>query len=69
MVPKDAVAERDGKKVVFEIREGKAKARSVVTGVERQGQIVVREGLSGGETLVLKPGDAVKDGVAVKVKS
>jgi len=69
MVPKDAVVERDGKKVVFEIREGKAKARSVVTGVERQGQIVVREGLSGGETLVLKPGEAVKDGVAVKVKS
>jgi RND family efflux transporter MFP subunit len=69
MVPKDAVAERDGNKVVFEIREGRAKARAVVTGVERQGQVVVREGLSGGETLVLKPGDAVKDGVAVKVKS
>jgi HlyD family secretion protein len=68
-VPKDAVATRDGKSVVFEIREGKAKARPVTVGIERQGQVVIREGLSGGETLVLRPGDAVKDGAAVKVKS
>jgi hypothetical protein len=54
---------------VFEVREGKAKSRPVTVGVERQGQVVIREGLSGGETLVLKPGDAVKDGAAVKVKS
>jgi RND family efflux transporter MFP subunit len=67
-VPKDAVVQRDGKSVVFEIREGKAKARTVVTGVERQGNLVVREGLAGGETLVIRPGDAVKDGVSVKVK-
>jgi RND family efflux transporter MFP subunit len=68
-VPKDAVATRDGKSVVFEIREGKAKSRAVTVGIERQGQVVIREGLSGGETLVLKPGEAVKDGAAVKVKS
>jgi RND family efflux transporter MFP subunit len=67
-VPKDAVVQRDGKSVVFEIREGKARVLTVVTGVERQGNLVVREGLAGGETLVLRPGDAVKDGVAVKVK-
>jgi RND family efflux transporter MFP subunit len=67
-VPKDAVVQRDGKSVVFEIREGKAKARTVVTGLERQGNLVVREGLAGGETLVIRPGDAVKDGVQVKVK-
>ena len=68
-VPKDAVATRDGKSVVFEVREGKAKSRPVTLGAERQGQVVVREGLAGGETLVLRPGDAVKDGAAVKVKS
>jgi HlyD family secretion protein len=68
-VPKDAVATRDGKAVVFEIREGKARSRPVTVGIERQGQVVIREGLSGGETLVLKPGEAVKDGAAVKVKS
>jgi RND family efflux transporter MFP subunit len=68
-VPKDAVVTRDSKSVVFEVREGKARTRPVTVGVERQGQVVIREGLSGGETLVLKPGDGVKDGVAVKVKS
>ena len=68
-VPKDAVATRDGKSVVFEIREGKAKTRLVTLGMERQGQVVIREGLSGGETLILRPGEAVKDGAAVKVKS
>ena len=63
------MATRDGKSVVFEIREGKAKARPVTVGIERQGQVVVREGLSGGETLVRQPGEAVKDGAAVRVKS
>jgi RND family efflux transporter MFP subunit len=68
-VPKDAVVTRDGKSLVFEVREGKAKARPVTIGSERQGQVVIREGLSGGETLIVRPGDTVKDGAAVKVKS
>ena len=67
-VPKDVVATREGKAVVFEIREGKAVARPVVTGVERQGQVVVREGLAGGETLVAKPPEGLKDGDTVRVK-
>jgi RND family efflux transporter MFP subunit len=67
-VPKDAVATRDGKPVVFEIRDGKTRARPVTLGAERQGQVVVRDGLAGGETLVLRPADSIKDGAAVKVK-
>jgi len=67
-VPKDAVATRDGKAVVFEVQDGKTRARPVTLGAERQGQVVVRDGLAGGETLVLRPGDALRDGAAVKVK-
>jgi RND family efflux transporter MFP subunit len=67
-VPRDAVATRDGKPVVFEVREGKAKARPVTLGAERQGQVVVRDGLAGGELLVLRPGDEIKDGATVRVK-
>jgi hypothetical protein len=37
-------------------------------GVERQGQVVIREGLSGGETLIVRPGEGVTDGAAVKVE-
>ena len=67
-VPKEAVATRDGKPVVFELRGDKAVARPVTISVERQGQVVVKTGLSGGETLVRQPPDGLKDGDTVKVK-
>ena len=68
LVPRSAVATRDGKPTVFLIREGKAQARVVVLGTERQGQVIVQNGLAGGETIVAKPGDALKDGSPVRVK-
>jgi RND family efflux transporter MFP subunit len=68
MVPKEAVVSRDGKPVVFEVRDGKVRARPVVPGGERQGQVVVREGLAGSETLVVRPPETLKDGDAVRVK-
>ncbi len=67
-VPKDAVATRDGKSVVFEVREGKVHIRPLTTGTERQGQLVVKEGLAGGETLVMRPPETLKDGDAVRIK-
>jgi HlyD family secretion protein len=68
VVPKEAVVSRDGKTVVFEVRDGKVRARPVVPGGERQGQVVVREGLAGSETLVVRPPETLKDGDAVRVK-
>jgi HlyD family secretion protein len=68
VVPKEAVVTRDGKPVVFEVRDGKVRARPVVPGGERQGQTVVREGLAGSETLVVRPPETLKDGDAVRVK-
>jgi RND family efflux transporter MFP subunit len=68
MVPKEAVVSRDGKPVVFEVRDGKVRARPVVPGGERQGQVVVREGLAGSETIVMRPPETLKDGDAVRVK-
>jgi HlyD family secretion protein len=67
-VPKEAVVTRDGKSVVFEVHDGKAVARAVAAGSERGGQVVVRDGLAGGETLVRQPTDTLKDGDAVRVK-
>jgi hypothetical protein len=43
-------------------------AQAIVLGTERRGQVIVKEGLSGGETLVARPKDDLKDGAAVKVK-
>jgi len=67
-VPAEAVARRDGKPVVFEVIDGRAKLRGVVAGAERQGRTVVTQGLFGTETLVARPPDTLKDGDAVRVK-
>jgi len=67
-VPAAALATRDGRSVVFEVADGKARQRVVVTGPARQDRIVVRQGLAGTETLVSRPPEALRDGDAVKVK-
>ena len=67
-VPKTAVLNRDGHTLVFEVREGRARSRAIVVGFERSGQLIVKEGLAGGETLVSSPPETLKDGDAVKVK-
>lgn len=67
-VPKAAVVTRDGKPLVFLLREGKAVARPVVLGTERQDQVVIKDGLAGGETIVARPPDTLRDGDAVRAK-
>lgn len=67
-IPSAALARRDGKPVVFEVVEGKARLRAVSPGGERDGRVVVRTGLSGGEALVSGPPDTLKDGDAVRIK-
>jgi len=68
-VPKDAIATRDGKSVVFEVRDNKKVYElPITTGIENQDQVVVKQGLAGSETLVLHPADKLKEGDIVKVK-
>ncbi len=68
-VPKDAVITRDGKSAVFEVEDHKARAMPISTGAELHGQLIVKQGLSGGETIVNNPPQKLKDGDVVKVKS
>jgi len=67
-VPKDAVVTRDGKPAVFEVEDHKAHAMPISTGAELHGQLIVKQGLSGGETIVNNPPQKLKDGDVVKVK-
>jgi RND family efflux transporter MFP subunit len=67
-VPKNAIAKRENRTVVFEIENGKAAERPVVTGSEMQDRIVVKQGLVGSETLVASPPDSLHDGDNVKTK-
>ncbi len=69
LVPREAVTSRGGQQVVFVVRERKLVARPVVLGTERSGQVIVKDGLSGGETIVARPNDELKDGLAVRVKA
>ncbi|HEU0091072.1 MAG TPA: efflux RND transporter periplasmic adaptor subunit, partial [Vicinamibacteria bacterium] len=66
--PAAAIVQRDGRAVVFEVVGGRARQRGVVGGAERQGQVVVKEGLRGTETLVVRPPETLKDGDAVRTK-
>jgi RND family efflux transporter MFP subunit len=67
-VPSSAAVNRDGRTVVYEVRDGRVVARTVVTADEHDGVRVVKEGLSGGEILVARPAETLKDGDRVKVK-
>jgi RND family efflux transporter MFP subunit len=69
LVPRESVVSRDGKPTVFLVRDGRAQAREVQLGTERKGQVIVVEGLAGGETLVVRPKDDLRDGAPVKVSS
>ena len=68
-VPDGTVVDRGGATTVFEVRDGKARALSVETAGTREGQTVVRHGLSGTETLVAKPPATLRDGDRIRVRS
>lgn len=68
-VPKDAIITVNGNPTVFAIENNKAHALPIVTGAELHGQLIVKQGLDGSETLVNNPPQKLKDGDAVKVKA
>ncbi len=68
-VPKEAILTRDGKAMVFAIDDNKAHAMPVTTGADLHGQIIVKQGLAGSETIVNNPPQKLKDGDIVKAKS
>jgi len=67
-VPKNTVVQREGRKIVFEVENGKVAERPVETGSDMQDRVVVKKGLIGSETLVSSPPATLRDGDNVKVK-
>lgn len=63
-VPASAVTERNGRKVVYVVREGKAVETPVEAGATA-GDLVEVNGVKPGEKVVLKPGDRVRAGSAI----
>jgi len=69
LIPKAALATRDGKPGVFRIVDGRAKFQPVETGGDVQGQVEVTKGLQGGETLITQPEKLeIRDGDKVRVE-
>ena len=55
--------------MVFQIEDNKVHLLPVTTGADLHGQVIVKSGLTGSETVVNNPPQKLKDGDTVKVKS
>jgi HlyD family secretion protein len=66
-VPTAAIHDRDGKKFVFLAFDGKAMLRQVKILSQRTGGVLV-EGLNGGEDLITRAPEELKDGEKIKIK-
>lgn len=62
-----ALATRDGRRVAFVIREGKAVQTPVQTGARLGDLVEVTSGLKPGDSVVLRPAEGLRDGAAVSV--
>lgn len=61
-----AIVQRSGKNVVFIIRDGKAVVTPIETGEKIGDMVEVLKGPKAGDKIVLRPGDKLDDGDAVK---
>jgi HlyD family secretion protein len=68
LVPSSAVRERDGKKSIFVVFEGKAVEKTVKVSNTTTNGVEVADGLIGGEEIVLNPPSSLKNGDRVAPK-
>ncbi len=66
IVPRDAVLERDTGNVVFVLKDDRAELRKVKTGPSERGRILLLEGASGGEVLIVSGHRNLVDGQKVR---
>ena len=68
LIPKEAVLTKEGRSLVFLVNDSKATDRAVKVGNELDGRVEVLEGLQGGETVVVRGMEALRDGQRVRMK-
>lgn len=69
VVPQEAVVMRNGATHVFEVAGDRVRLRPVRVGLARQNQVVVTDGLTGSERLVVRPPQQLEDGDPVRVRT
>jgi RND family efflux transporter MFP subunit len=68
-VASDAVVRSEGDSIVWVVRDGKVERRRLQLGDEQDGQVIVLEGLQGGEAVVVNPPRRLRDGAPVELKA
>lgn len=68
VVPRSAVRDEDGVMVVYVVRDGAVERRTISIGARRGDEIDITAGLRGGERVVVRGPDALRDGQRVKIK-
>jgi RND family efflux transporter MFP subunit len=68
-IPKSAINQRDGKTIVFVFNNGKAVSQQVTVGNELGDRVEIKQGLAGGEQVIIRGADNLTDGSRVKVKT
>ena len=68
VVPNTAIANRNGKQVVFQVKNGEAIEVPVNTGQKFDSYVEIKSGLSSGAQVIDNLTDDIKDGAKVKVK-
>ena len=67
VIPSDAVIDKNGEKVIYTVEDGIAVEKKISLGLDTGEKVEITKGLSGGEKLIIKGQNYVKDGVQVKV--
>lgn len=65
-VPASALWEKEGGQAIWVVREGRVSARMVLTGGRRGDLVEIREGLDGGEQVILDPPPGLTEGARVQ---
>jgi hypothetical protein len=65
-IPRTAIQERDGRDVVWVVRDGRLERRAITVRATDNGQATVVAGLTGGEHVLLDPPAAAQEGIRVK---
>lgn len=68
-VPKSAINQRDGKTIVFVFNNGQVVAQQVTVGNEFGDRVEIKQGLAGGEQVIIRGAENLADGSRVKVKA
>jgi RND family efflux transporter MFP subunit len=64
-IPKAAIRQRDGRDIVWVVKNDRVERRAVTVGVKRTDEVTIAAGLSGGERVVIEGPDNLADGVRV----